>query len=125
MIKVYMLVIAICNISAIASVSRDDYYELLKKIDFKSVTSDIIKMFTDSKEFWPADYKNYGPMFIRLAWHCAGSYHHSDGRGGCYGARQRFNPNEAAMLTLIWTKQENYYDQLKRNTVLVFRGEIS
>ncbi|KXS21477.1 putative catalase-peroxidase [Gonapodya prolifera JEL478] len=61
-------------------------------VDYEAVKSDIWAALTDSKEFWPADFGNYGPFLIRLAWHCAGSYRTSDGRGGCDGGRIRYLP---------------------------------
>eukprot|EP01035_Chromulina_nebulosa_P028986 gene28987-38346_t len=54
-------------------------------VDYIAVQADIVEALTNSKSFWPADFGNYGPLFIRQAWHCAGSYRKSDGRGGCDG----------------------------------------
>ena len=59
---------------------------------FEAVEAEIIPILTDSMDFFPADFGNYGPLFVRLAWHCAGSYRISDGRGGCDGGRIRFDP---------------------------------
>lgn len=64
-------------------------------LDWKGVKKDIFDLLTDSKDEWPADYGNYGGLFIRLAWHNAGSYRVADGRGGAEGGRQRFDPERS------------------------------
>lgn len=69
--------------------------EAAKGVNYEAVKKDIKALLTDSKEFWPADFGNYGPLFIRQAWHCSGSYRASDGRGGCDGGRQRFDPERS------------------------------
>ena len=90
------------------------YSAALKDIDFAAVKTAISTLLTDSQPAWPADYGHYGPFFIRMAWHCAGSYRTSDGRGGCdggivqtclncwinttlisYAGRQRFDPERS------------------------------
>ena len=71
------------------------YAAALSTVDFAAVRRDLAQLFTASSASWPADYGHYGPLFIRLAWHCAGSYRTSDGRGGCDGARQRFDPERS------------------------------
>jgi catalase (peroxidase I) len=66
------------------------YDELVRLVDWKQVETDIQAVLTDSKDWWPADYGNYGGLFVRLAWHAAGTYRKSDGRGGGEGGAQRY-----------------------------------
>jgi len=75
--------------------SAEEYYAALDHLDLESVEADIAAALTKSQPFWPTDLGNYGPLMIRLAWHCAGTYRSSDGRGGCDGGRQRFDPERS------------------------------
>jgi catalase (peroxidase I) len=75
--------------------SSEEYAEALANLDIGAVKQDLIALFHDSQEWWPADFGNYGPFFVRLAWPCSGSYRTSDGRGGCAGGRQRFDPERS------------------------------
>lgn len=68
------------------------YQEALDHLDLGAVIHDIEHLFTDSHSCWPADYGHYGPFFVRLAWHCSGTFRDTDGRGGCAGGRMRFEP---------------------------------
>lgn len=68
------------------------YAQALAKLDIEAVKADVEKLLTDSQSCWPADFGNYGPFFVRLAWHCAGTFRITDGVGGCAGGRQRFEP---------------------------------
>ena len=69
---------------------RFNYAKEFKKLNYKKLKKDLTKLMTDSKEWWPADYGHYGPLFIRLAWHAAGTYRTADGRGGAGTGNQRF-----------------------------------
>ncbi|MFW6268046.1 MAG: peroxidase family protein, partial [Marinilabiliaceae bacterium] len=69
-----------------------NYAEEFKKLDLKAVKQDLHKVMTDSQEWWPADWGHYGGLFIRMAWHSAGTYRIADGRGGGGTANQRFAP---------------------------------
>ena len=69
-----------------------DYKKEFKKLNLKALKKDLAKLMTDSQDWWPADYGHYGPLFIRLSWHAAGTYRTGDGRGGAGTGNQRFAP---------------------------------
>ena len=69
-----------------------DYAAAFQDIDYEALKADIEEVMTTSKDWWPADYGHYGPLFIRMAWHAAGTYRTTDGRGGGAGGRQRLAP---------------------------------
>ncbi|MBV6511027.1 MAG: Catalase-peroxidase [Ignavibacteriaceae bacterium] len=69
-----------------------NYIEEFKKLDFEALKNDLVKLMTDSQDWWPADFGHYGGLFVRMTWHAAGTYRASDGRGGASGGLQRFAP---------------------------------
>ena len=99
-----------------------DYAEAFAKLNYDMLKKDIEAVLTDSKDWWPADYGNYGPLFIRMAWHSAGTYRTGDGRGGSGEGQQRFAPLNSWPETETLIKLVAYFGLLSRNMEVRFHG---
>ena len=110
-----------------------NYIKAFKSLDYFALKKDIAAVLTKSQDWWPADFGNYGPLFIRMAWHSAGTYRSGDGRGGARAGQQRFSPlnswpdntNLDKARRLLWPIKQKYGDKISWADLMVLTGNVS
>lgn len=122
------------NAPQISPMEEDfDYVTAFKKIDFKALKDDLTALMTDSQDWWPADYGHYGGLFVRMAWHSAGTYRTYDGRGGASTGTQRFAPlnswpdngNLDKARRLLWPIKQKYGSAISWADLMILAGNVA
>ena len=110
-----------------------DYAKAFKGLDYKALKKDLARLMTDSKDWWPADFGHYGPLFVRMAWHSAGTYRTGDGRGGAGRGQQRFAPlnswpDNASLdkaRRLLWPIKQKYGQAISWADLMILTGNVA